>query len=177
MRSQTWAARMEIWLVTHSTTLGPFLHFFMVFRDASTLYQSTNYGLGGLCETHMDPHGYLDGIYVPEEHSSLYATGDMLATFMAWLSDVPAGGETGFDFPNSEMVIEPSRGSAAFWMNLKASGGRERTASHGGCPVLVGSKWILNKWIFMFDQWKEYPCHLNKSDPTDPFNRYYKNIS
>ena len=36
-------------------------------RYSSTLYQTTNYGLGGLCETHIDPHGYLDGVVVPNE--------------------------------------------------------------------------------------------------------------
>ena len=36
-------------------------------RYSSTLYQTTNYGLGGLCETHLDPHGYLDGVVVPNE--------------------------------------------------------------------------------------------------------------
>jgi hypothetical protein len=36
-------------------------------RWASTQYQTTNYGLGGLCETHLDPHGYLDDVVVPDE--------------------------------------------------------------------------------------------------------------
>ena len=52
-------------------------------------------------------------------------SGDMLATFMAWLADVPAGGGTGYDFPTKEMLVEPSRGAAAFWMDLKSSGQRE----------------------------------------------------
>ena len=26
-------------------------------------FQTTNYGLGGLCEKHMDPHGYIEGRY------------------------------------------------------------------------------------------------------------------
>ncbi len=125
----------------------------------------------------MDPHGYIDGVHVSEEQSNLFVSGDMMATFMAWLDDVPAGGETGFDFPNNEMVVEPKKGSAAFWMNLKASGARERSASHGGCPVLIGSKWILNKWIYVFDQWKEYPCHLNKTHPIKDFDAYHKSSS
>jgi len=29
----------------------------VVKRHSATLYQITNYGLGGLCETHMDPSG------------------------------------------------------------------------------------------------------------------------
>jgi len=37
-------------------------------------------------------------------------------------------------------------------MDLKSSGKREMAGTHGGCPVLIGSKWILNKWIYSFDQ-------------------------
>ena len=51
-------------------------------------------------------------------------SGDMIATMMAWLDNVPAGGATGYDFPNKEMLVEPRRGSAAFWMDLKSSGKR-----------------------------------------------------
>ena len=40
-------------------------------RFSSTMYQTTNYGLGGLCETHLDPHGYLDDVIVPEDKVKL----------------------------------------------------------------------------------------------------------
>ena len=29
---------------------------------------------------------------------------------------------------------------------------------HGGCPVLVGSKWITNKWIRWKHQQFKFPC-------------------
>ena len=29
---------------------------------------------------------------------------------------------------------------------------------HGGCPVLAGSKWITNKWIRSWSQFKHFPC-------------------
>ena len=35
---------------------------------------------------------------------------------------------------------------------------------HGGCPVLVGSKWITNKWIHSHDQFLKYPCSLNPTN-------------
>jgi hypothetical protein len=35
----------------------------------------TNYGLGGLCESHADPHGYLDGLHLPPERQHLVYTG------------------------------------------------------------------------------------------------------
>jgi hypothetical protein len=41
-------------------------------RWSSTMYQATNYGLGGLCETHIDPIGYLDTKFeVPEDRTDL----------------------------------------------------------------------------------------------------------
>ena len=49
------------------------------------LFQVTNYGLGGLCEVHMDPIGYFEGREIPPERAHTVAVGDYLATLMAWL--------------------------------------------------------------------------------------------
>jgi hypothetical protein len=35
-------------------------------RYSSTSFQTTNYGLGGTCDTHMDPFGYIEGIEISE---------------------------------------------------------------------------------------------------------------
>ena len=35
--------------------------FIWPYRYSSTDYQTTNYGLGGLCETHLDPAGFVRG--------------------------------------------------------------------------------------------------------------------
>jgi hypothetical protein len=71
---------------------------------------------------------------------------------------------------------EHFRGSAALWMDLKSSGTREVLSTHGGCPVLMGSKWILNKWIYFFDQWKTYPCSVQKHKDVPPFSGYYRSV-
>jgi hypothetical protein len=39
-----------------------------------------------------------------------------------------------------------------FRLNLLPAGDIDRLSAHGGCPVLVGSKWITNKWVAAFDQ-------------------------
>lgn len=36
---------------------------------SSTNYQITNYGLGGMCENHIDPHGYIEGADLPIERN------------------------------------------------------------------------------------------------------------
>ena len=57
----------------------------------------TNYGLGGLCEAHIDPVGYFNGQELVPEKKHVVAAGDYIATLMAWLKDAPKmGGGTAF---------------------------------------------------------------------------------
>jgi prolyl 4-hydroxylase len=143
-------------------------------RWSSTDYQVTNYGLGGLCETHIDPLGYLDGTKLFWHDRRHKVTGDLIATFMAWLGDVADGGATAFECVDYEQTVQPTRGSAAFWFNLNRRGHRDGKTTHGGCPVLRGSKWTLNKWIYSFDQFLNYPCGLHKNDRIFGFQKRYK---
>ncbi len=70
-------------------------------RFSSSLYQTTNYGLAGLCESHNDPGGYIiQKSIIPPTKNTIVATGDMIATIMAWLNEPEAGGGTAFMFPN-----------------------------------------------------------------------------
>ena len=89
-------------------------------------------------------------------------TGDMFGTLLGWLNKPKAGGQTGFIYPNREMLMEPTRGSAMWFISLASDHKLENEQIHGGCPVLMGSKWILNKWIYAFDQWKNWPCALKE---------------
>ena len=63
----------------------------------------------------------------------------------------------------------PKKGSAVFWNNLKAQGATDILTAHGGCPVLVGSKWITNKWIYGHDQALKFPCNL--TPPKEQFDQ------
>ena len=58
---------------------------------------------------------------------------------------VPLGGWTAF--PRLGVAIKPTKGSAVFWYNLKHSGASDMSMLHGGYPVVIGSKWVANKWI------------------------------
>ena len=142
-------------------------------KYASTQYQITNYGLAGLCELHIDPHGYLEGAELTPGRSMLKKSGDMMATVMGWMEEEPVGGATAFIAPHKEVTLWPQEGSAAFWFNLDKKGFRDRRTKHGGCPVLGGSKWIVNKWIHYFDQMFKHPCTLDSTRTMEAFADIY----
>ena len=112
---------------------------------------------------------------------------------MGYLNNVEAGGATAFCKPFKEEIIQPRKGSITFWYSLgmicfqktkkicymyffywlkfyflDTKGHRLGETLHGGCPILKGSKWIFNKWIYYFDQWRKFPCGLNPDDTFDP---------
>ena len=87
---------------------------------------------------------------------------------MAWLNHTEEGGGTAFLSPGHENLIMPKRGSAAFWYDLYSNGFRDLTTLHGGCPVLKGSKWILNKWLHWYDNFEKFPCNLKEKQPFIP---------
>ena len=157
----------KISMATQLETLHP---------TSSSKTQITNYGLGGLCEIHADPYGYIEGRkVVGKEQGHLITSGDFFGTFMAWLNHVEGGGGTAFVQPYHEMLVQPTRGSAAFWHNLDKKGFRKRSIEHGGCPVIKGTKWILNKWMYYFDNFHKFKCSLSYKDTFSPPNGQYEN--
>jgi len=123
--------------------------------------QVANYGIGGHYQSHQDPmfvYKEPDFIVysVQEKKMPPYPTGDRLATFMMYLSDVAKGGSTAF--PRLGVAIKPQKGSAVFWHNLKRSGRSDMFMLHGGCPVVLGSKWVANKWIRETANMFHSPC-------------------
>ncbi|XP_062908994.1 prolyl 4-hydroxylase subunit alpha-3 isoform X1 [Mobula hypostoma] len=101
--------------------------------------QVTNYGIGGHYEPHFD--------YATSPNSSLYRlkSGNRVATFMIYLSGVEAGGATAFIYANFSVPVV--KNAALFWWNLHKNGEGDADTLHAGCPVLVGDKWVANKWI------------------------------
>ena len=78
---------------------------------------------------------------------------------MVYLTDVEAGGNT--CFPLLGISVKPVKGDAIFWLNMKSTGLTHKLTMHAGCPVMLGSKWITNKWISFRDQFKSYKCGLS----------------
>ncbi|XP_043077179.1 prolyl 4-hydroxylase subunit alpha-2-like isoform X6 [Puntigrus tetrazona] len=145
--------------------------------DTAELLQVANYGVGGQYEPHYDfsrrpfdsnlkVYGnrlatYLNYKDEPDAFKSL-GTGNRVATFLNYMSDVEAGGAT--VFPDFGAAIWPRKGTAVFWYNLFKSGEGDYRTRHAACPVLVGSKWVSNKWIHERGQEFRRPCGLTEVD-------------
>ncbi|XP_032305383.1 prolyl 4-hydroxylase subunit alpha-2-like isoform X1 [Drosophila ananassae] len=115
----------------------------------SEMFQVINYGIGGLFEAHMDP--------VLSNAARFNGTDDRFATTIFWLSDVEQGGATIFTKLN--LTVFPQSGSALFWYNLDNWGNEDKRTEHAGCPVIVGSKWIMTKWVTDMGQEFRKPCY------------------
>ncbi|CAG2114618.1 unnamed protein product [Medioppia subpectinata] len=111
------------------------------------------YSVGGYYGHHYDSFHMIPGGPV---------TGPQrIATWISYLSDVDAGGATVFPYVN--VAVWPQRGSALFWYNEYRWGAIDPLTMHGGCPVLVGAKWIATKWIRPIGQEFHHPCPLHNT--------------
>ncbi|XP_051254366.1 prolyl 4-hydroxylase subunit alpha-3 isoform X1 [Dicentrarchus labrax] len=118
--------------------------------------QVVNYGIGG----HYEPH--FDHATSPTSPVFKLKTGNRVATFMIYLSSVEAGGSTAFIYANfSVPVVEKA---AVFWWNLHRNGQGDEDTLHAGCPVLIGDKWVANKWIHEHGQEFQHRCSLNPEE-------------
>ncbi|XP_075706037.1 prolyl 4-hydroxylase subunit alpha-3 [Rhinoderma darwinii] len=118
--------------------------------------QVVNYGIGGHYEPHFD--------HATSMKSPVYRTntGNRIATFMIYLSAVHLGGSTAFIYANFSTPVV--KNAAVFWWNLHRNGEGNEDTLHAGCPVLVGNKWVANKWIHEYGQEFNRPCGLNPGD-------------
>ncbi|CAL1543171.1 unnamed protein product [Lymnaea stagnalis] len=122
--------------------------------DTAEELQIANYGLGGHYEPHFD--------FARKEEKDAFkslGTGNRIATFLNYMSDVEAGGAT--VFPYVGLKLFPKKGNAAFWYNLYRNGEGIYNTRHAACPVLVGTKWVANKWIHERGQEFRRPCSVN----------------
>ncbi|XP_037656841.1 prolyl 4-hydroxylase subunit alpha-2-like [Choloepus didactylus] len=120
------------------------------------LLQVASYGIGGLYGPNLD---YFLGL---EQSFETDESGNRVATFLNYMSDVEAGGAT--VFPELGVIISPKKGTALFWYNLLRSGKGNHLTRHGSCPVLVGCKWVSNKWFHERGQEFLRPCGPTEVD-------------
>ncbi|XP_068233920.1 prolyl 4-hydroxylase subunit alpha-1-like [Palaemon carinicauda] len=141
-----------------------------VYEDAGSFHageplQVLSYGIGGHYSYHTDPLWKYDHPENWEKHREKYQdfeSGDRLATWMFYVTDVEAGGRTAF--PKAGVSVKPVKGSAVFWFNLNRNGLQNPKSEHGGCPVLLGHKWVANKWIREATNFMRRPCSLDEHE-------------
>ncbi|ESO84721.1 hypothetical protein LOTGIDRAFT_196347 [Lottia gigantea] len=125
--------------------------------DTAEELQIANYGLGGHYEPHFD--------FARREEKDAFkslGTGNRIATFLFYMSDVEAGGAT--VFPYIGVKLFPKKGIAAFWYNLFKNGEGIYNTRHAACPVLVGTKWVSNKWLHERGQEFRRPCGKTEAE-------------
>lgn len=117
--------------------------------------QVLNYGIGGQYEPHVD--------YSHESHGEVFlkGAGNRISTFLSYLTDVEAGGST--VFPKLGVAVRPQRGGALMWYNLLRSGQGDERSLHAACPVLLGYKWVANKWFHEVGNEFTRQCALDPS--------------
>ncbi|XP_033159778.1 prolyl 4-hydroxylase subunit alpha-1 [Drosophila mauritiana] len=120
-------------------------------RENMVLYL-TNYGLGGHFGKHVD---YVELAKRPQDFFADFG-GDRIATALFYASDVPLGGTT--VFTKLKIAVKPKKGNALIWFNLNHAGEPDPLTEHSVCPVVLGSRWIISKWIHERQQVFKKPC-------------------
>lgn len=123
-------------------------------QETSEDLQVGNYGIAG----HYDPHFDFARKEEVNAFESLN-TGNRLATVLFYMTQPQIGGAT--VFTNIRTTVMPSKNDALFWYNLLRSGEGDLRTRHAACPVLIGIKWVSNKWIHERGQEFRRPCALS----------------
>lgn len=126
-------------------------------KNFSEPYMCGNYGIGGHYWTHPDYHNPN-----PEFWLQPGSVGNRVATILTILDAPTAGGAT--VWPYAGISVFPEKGSAVFWHNVRASDMPDTFTRHAACPVLIGQKWIGNKWVGYNAQWNKNNCGLQLFD-------------
>ena len=103
--------------------------------------QVLNYGPGAEYRPHYD---FLDPA-APALADTLARQGQRTATFLAYLNDDYAGGETAF--PELDWRFSGQAGDALLFFNVDDAGQPIRRSLHAGLPPAAGEKWLLSQWI------------------------------
>ncbi|KAH8368747.1 hypothetical protein KR084_010603 [Drosophila pseudotakahashii] len=113
--------------------------------------QLANFGVGGYFKPHHD--------YFTErlkDYDANNTLGDRIASFIFYAGEVSQGGQT--VFPDIKIVVEPKKGNALFWFNDFDDSSPDQRSLHSVCPVIVGSRWTITKWIHYNPQIFVKPC-------------------
>jgi hypothetical protein len=100
-----------------------------------------NYKIGEQITNHYDflnPNS-------PRYHTEITTRGERVITFLTYLNDDYAGGET--DFPRLGVRHKGKRGCGLFFYNAHPTAGADARSLHAGRPPTSGEKWLVSQFI------------------------------
>jgi prolyl 4-hydroxylase len=103
--------------------------------------QVLRYGPGDCYAPHVD--FLVPGTEAADQ--SLRRSGQRVSSLVAYLNDVPGGGET--TFPHAGLSVSPVRGNAVYFEYCNGRGQVDAASLHAGAPVIDGEKWVVTKWM------------------------------
>ena len=103
--------------------------------------QVLHYPTGAGSEPHFD---YLQPTSAANRES-IRRSGQRVSTLVAYLNDVPAGGQT--LFPALGWATSPLRGNAVYFEYGDDRGQVDARSLHASAPVTQGEKWVVTKWM------------------------------
>ena len=77
--------------------------------------------------------------------ASIERSGQRVSTLVAYLNDVPAGGET--LFPAAGWAVSPQRGNAVYFEYANRFGEVDHASLHASNAVQSGEKWVATHWM------------------------------
>jgi hypothetical protein len=95
-------------------------------------------------QTFAPHHDYLDDS-LPGYVREVADHGQRILTFLLYLNDDFAGGET--EFPLAGIRHKGRKGDALFFWNVHPDGNLDRETLHAGLPPTHGEKWLLSQWV------------------------------
>jgi len=103
--------------------------------------QVLHYPTGAGSEPHFD---YLQPGNAANRES-IARSGQRVSTLVAYLNDVPAGGQT--VFPALGWAVSPVCGNAVYFEYGDDHGQVDARSLHASAPVTQGEKWVVTKWM------------------------------
>ncbi|XP_017071952.1 prolyl 4-hydroxylase subunit alpha-2 [Drosophila eugracilis] len=119
--------------------------------DEFPALQLANFGVGGYFKPHYDY--FEERLRLVDANNTL---GDRIASLIFYAGEVLQGGQT--VFPDVKVAVEPIKGNALFWFNDFDDSSPDPRTLHSVCPVIVGSRWTITKWIHYEPQIFVKPC-------------------
>ena len=95
-------------------------------------------------ETFSAHHDYLDDREAGFAQE-IAQNGQRVLTFLLYLNDGFAGGET--EFPLVGIRCKGNKGDALCFWNVLPDGSPDRQTMHAGLPPTSGEKWLLSQWV------------------------------